>query len=268
MTRREDAKRTSFGRDPGGYEHGRPGYPDRLYERLAERCDIGPGTAAFEIGPGPGTATRRLLALGAEPIVAIEPDRRLADYLASWAREASAPVDVRATPFEEVDLEPASFDLGACATAFHWVDQQQGLEKVAQLLRPGGWWAVWWTIHGDPERHDPFHEATRRLLAAAGSPDPPPFALAVDDRVRDIDATGAFGPVAFEAIHWSRSFSSQEIRSLYGSFSSITSLSEGARERLLDELVRVAEEEFGGRVERQLVSALYCAQRDDRRKPA
>ena len=261
MIRREDAKRT-FGRDPIGYEQGRPGYPDRIYELLAERCGLAAGTATFEIGPGPGTATRRLLALGVEPLVAIEPDQRLADYLESWARKESAPVHVHVTTFEEVDLEPASFDLGVCATAFHWVDQERGLAKVARLLRPGGWWAVWWTIHGDPERHDAFHEATQRVLSA-NSPVPPPFALEVDDRVRDIDATGAFGPVAFEAVHWSRAFSPQEIRSLYGSFSSITRLPEGPRERLLDGLVRVAEEEFGGRVERPLVSAVYSAQRED-----
>lgn len=261
MIRREDAKRT-FGRDPAGYDEGRPDYPDRVYALLVERCGLAPGAATFEIGAGTGTATRRLLALGAAPLVAIEPDERLADYLAAWAREESAPVDVCAATFEEANLETGSFDLGVCATAFHWVDQQRGLEKVARLLRPGGWWAVWWTIFGDPERHDAFHEATRQALSGS-SPVPPPFALEVDDRVRDIDATGAFGPVAFEAVRWSRSFSSREIRSLYGSFSSITTLAEGPRERLLDELVRVADEEFGGRVERPLVSPVYIAQRRD-----
>jgi SAM-dependent methyltransferase len=259
LIRREDAKRT-FGRDPEGYEHGRPGYPGRVYELLAERCGLAAGTATFEIGPGPGTATRRLLALGAGPVAAIEPDERLASYLESWVREESAPVHVHTTTFEEVDLEPASFDLGVCATAFHWIDPQRGLEKVARLLRPGGWWAMWWTIHGDPERHDAFHEATQRVLSA-NSPVPPPFALEADDRIRDIDATEAFEPVAFEAVRWSRTFSSQEIRSLYGSFSSITILPEGPRERLLDELVQVAEEEFGGEVERPLVTAMYTAQR-------
>ena len=261
MIRREDAKHT-FGRDPEGYDHGRPDYPERGYELLVERWGLSGGTATFEIGPGPGTATRRLLALGAEPLVVIEPDRRLADYLASWAREVSAPVRVHATTFEAVDLEPASFDLGVCATAFHWVDQDQGLAKVAELLRPGGWWAAWWTIFGDPERHDAFHEATQGLLSG-NSPVPPPFVLEERDRVRDIEAVGAFGPVAFEVVRWSRTFSSQEIRSLYGSFSSITKLPEEPRERLLDQLTRVAEDEFGGRVERPLVSAVYSAQRHD-----
>jgi len=258
---RKDARHT-FGRDPEGYEYGRPDYPERVYEVLVERCGLSSGTACFEIGPGPGTATRRLLALGAAPLVAIEPDQRLADYLASWAREASAQVHVHATTFEAVDLEPASFDLGVCATAFHWVEQDRGLAKVAKLLRPGGWWAVWWTIFGDPERHDAFHEATQRVLSG-NSPVPPPFALEVGDRVRDIEAVGAFGPVAFERVRWSRTFSSQEIRSLYGSFSSLAKLPEEPRERLLDELVRVAEDEFGGRVERPLVSAVYSAQRLD-----
>ena len=39
--------------------------------RLYGRCGLAHGTAA--IGAGPGTATRRLLDLGADPLVAIEP---------------------------------------------------------------------------------------------------------------------------------------------------------------------------------------------------
>lgn len=261
LIQRKDAKRT-FGRDPAGYEHGRPGYPDRVYEILSEQCGLAGGTATFEVGPGPGTATRRLLALGAEPLVVIEPDSRLADHLGSWARSDGTPVEVYNATFEEVDLAPGSFDLGVCATAFHWVDPVRGLEKVARLLRPGGWWAMWWTIHGDPERHDAFHEATQRILSG-NDPVPPPYALEVEDRTREIEAVEAFGPVSFEAVRWERTFSSGEIRSLYGSFSAITSLDEVPRERLLAELVRVAEDEFGGQVERPLVSAVYTAQRRD-----
>jgi hypothetical protein len=47
--------------------------------RLCGRCGLAHGAAA--IGAGTGTATRRLLDLGANPLVAIEPDARFATFL-------------------------------------------------------------------------------------------------------------------------------------------------------------------------------------------
>ena len=59
--------RNVFGRDPALYARARPGYPERVFEVLRERCGLRPGAAVLEIGPGPGSATRRLLELGARP---------------------------------------------------------------------------------------------------------------------------------------------------------------------------------------------------------
>src|SRR5438045_911078 len=73
--------RSAFGGDPSGYDRARPDYPEWVYQVLRQRCGLAPGVAAFEIGPGTGKATRRLLELGADPLVAIEPDARLATFL-------------------------------------------------------------------------------------------------------------------------------------------------------------------------------------------
>jgi hypothetical protein len=56
------------------------------------------------------------------------------------------------------------------ATAFHWLDEDPALVKIASLLRPGGWWAAIWNVFGDDSRPDPFHEATKELLEAPSSP--------------------------------------------------------------------------------------------------
>ena len=66
--------------------------------------------------------------------------------------------------FEDAVLDKGNFDLGVSATAFHWLNEDQGLAKAARLLRPGGWWAMVWNIFGDTGRIDPFHEATKGLL--------------------------------------------------------------------------------------------------------
>jgi len=73
--------RRAFGLDPAGYDQARPEYPSEVYHLLKERCGLRSGTRTFEIGPGTGLATKRLLRFGADPLLVVEPDERLADYL-------------------------------------------------------------------------------------------------------------------------------------------------------------------------------------------
>src|SRR5271156_6674162 len=154
--------RQAFGRDPAGYDAARPAYPGWVFDFLRERCGLVPNAATFEIGAGTGTATRRLLELGANPLLAVEPDDRLAAFLRKTIPDKALKVVV--APFEEAVLQEASFDLGLSAPAFHWLNEDFALTKVAKLLRPGGWWAMLWNVFGDSCRPDPFHEATKSLV--------------------------------------------------------------------------------------------------------
>jgi len=154
--------RQAFGDDPANYDASRPPYPEWVFDTLRERCGLRPGAAVFEAGAGTGKATRPLLAAGADPLVAIEPDARLAGFLR--ASTPSLALEVRVEPFEDAELPAAAFDLGVCATAFHWLDEQAALAKVADALKPRGWWAMVWNLFGDPDRADPFHDATDELL--------------------------------------------------------------------------------------------------------
>src|SRR5690349_15243284 len=102
--------RRAFGLDPAGYHAARPAYPEWVFTVLRERCRLARNTVTFEIGAGTGTASRRLLELGANPLIAIEPDDRLAMFLRQTVRNEGLTV-VRGT-FEEAVLCEASFDLG------------------------------------------------------------------------------------------------------------------------------------------------------------
>src|SRR4029079_19150803 len=122
---------------PGG-----PASPVRVFESLRDRCQLGPSSRILEIGAGSGQATRRLAASGAS-VVAVEPNIALAGRLRERLRSAPGVVVVVAT-FEDVELEPSSFDLVAVATAFHWLDPELSLPKIVSLLRRRGWLALWW----------------------------------------------------------------------------------------------------------------------------
>jgi SAM-dependent methyltransferase len=256
--------RRLFGIDPAGYDLARPGHPDRVYDVLVERCGLGPGARVLEIGPGSGQATRRLLELGADPLVAVEPDPALAGYI---GKSLGQRVDVRVAALEDVELEEAPFDLVVAASSFHWVDEATGLAKIAAVLRPGGWWAMWWTLFGEGQRKDAFMRAIDPLFVdLARSPSSgsgtgrPAYALDLDARLACLARAG-FEDLEHELVRWSASWDTAGIRALYATFSPISRLEEPRRTTLLDDVARVAEREFGGRVDRILTTSLFTARR-------
>ncbi len=262
----------TFGRDEGRHVFGtvaaaylaaRPDYPDRVFEVLRDRCGLGPSSRVLEIGAGSGQATRRLAASAAF-VVAVEPSEAVVQQLR--ARLGTAPrVEIAVAAFEDVELAPSSFDLVAVATAFHWLDPERSLPKIAAVLRPGGWIALWWNTFGDPDLPDPFHDATEPLLRnnAQGpwaGPGRLEYGLDVDARVRELADRG-FRDVEHEAVHWTLELDAVRTRQLYSTFSNIARLPVAEREPMLDEIERIAREAFGGRVEWQMVTPIYTARR-------
>ena len=242
--------RELFGGVADAYASARAPYPERVYDVLRERCGLAAGTRVLEIGPGTGIATRRLLEHGAD-VVAVEPDALLAALL----RRALPAVDVRAESFEEAELD-GGFDLVAAASSFHWVDPAVGPPKVRSQLRPGGWWAVWWTNYGDPTRPDPFREAVRHVLERL--PHSPSRSVTAEVRAREAAAAGLV-EVATEVVPWTVELDASRVRSLHSTFSPVASLPRATREPLLDELARIVREELGGRVVRPVRTSLCVA---------
>jgi 16S rRNA A1518/A1519 N6-dimethyltransferase RsmA/KsgA/DIM1 with predicted DNA glycosylase/AP lyase activity len=80
---------------------------------------------------GNGNSDSSILELGANPLVAIEPDDRLAAFLRETVTDEA--LTVVTSTFEEASLREASFDLGLSATSFHWLDEELALAKVAKL---------------------------------------------------------------------------------------------------------------------------------------
>ena len=212
-------------------------------------------------------------------MVAIEPDPSLARYLSET--NAGRPLRVIPGMFEHAALEDGEFDLVAAATSFHWVDPETGLAKVGRVVRPGGWVALWWTIFGDASRPDPFREAVQPLIdeavprrRTAPSPAPPAaksrpatgerrpmFELDMERRQKDLREQAGLDDVEGELIRWTSRMDSGQLRGLYGSTIHILRLEQAVRARLLDDIERVATEEFGGTVERPFVTSIYTGRR-------
>ena len=242
-----------------GYSAARPPYPERVYEVLAERCGLGPGTRALDIGSGSGQATIRLLDAGAH-VLAVEPSPTLAEELRmTGARDR---LEVITNVFEDIELPDGVFDLVTVATAFHWLDPGRALPMMHRALRAGGWVALWWNVFGDPSVPDAFHEATFPLLSAL-APSPStghgiPFGLDVDARVRQLAGNG-FTDVAHETMRWELVLDADQTRRLYATYSNIARLGPERRAAVLDGIERIARERFANRVVRDMVTALYTA---------
>ena len=261
------AGRRAFGRSPAAYAAARPPYPAAVYRLLRRRCGLGPGTRTFEIGAGTGLATRELLRAGAEPLVAVEPDPRLAGFLARELGGSSGALRFVRAPFEGARLPPGRFDLGVAATMFHWLSEEQALRKVARLLRPGGWWACWWNVFGDPAGRAPIHRALGPVFAklprgpSSGAGRGPPPALDRTSREAALRVTGSFDRISSRVLRWSLELDPDRAVGLYATFAPISTLPSGRRRAALAEVRRVVREELGGRTTLPMRTPVYTARR-------
>jgi SAM-dependent methyltransferase len=252
-----------FGTDLNSYINSRPEYPDRVYSTLATRCGLRPGVSVLEIGAGSGLATKRLLSMGVSHLRAIEPDPVFAAFL----REALPTTALRVDPctFEDCGPYEETFDLAVSATAFHWLEQSPALLKLQRILKPGGWFAMWWNHFGTDTGDDAFEAATDHLFSPlsqtpAAEKNAVPFALNHERRLQDLRDAGFQHAVA-ESWHWDCRYETARLVQLYNSFSPVRVLETGRRRQILHELTRIIDEQFGGIVQRIFTTALYTGQR-------
>jgi SAM-dependent methyltransferase len=258
--------RRLFGLNPEGYGDARPPYPEAIYRFLIDQKALVPDTATLEIGAGNGLATRRLIECGANPITVVEPDVRFAPSLRALAATTGAEMPLVQRAFEDAEFPAGAFDLVAAATSFHWLDPDAAPRKIADALKPGGHVALWWNVFQDLDRSDPFHDATRSLLSElaispSGTPDAIPFALDRRARESQFASTGKFDAMKYAETRWTLVLDTARVGRLYEGFSHIQRLPDAQRMRLLEQLMDVAERQFGGRVERNMTSPIYLARR-------
>jgi SAM-dependent methyltransferase len=258
--RRFESRRWSFNAHADDYRDGRPGYPPRVYELLAERCGLTVGTRVIEVGPGAGNATTELIARGAT-VVAVEPGEAFATMLPARCPEA---VVVRGE-IETADVPGAPFDLAVAATAWHWVDSARALPRVARLVRPGGWFAAWWNEYGDPAQRTAFRvaldDAYRRYLPdEMHDPTDLPASMRVAEWTERLRRGDYFDRIDAETIRWSYRLTSDRARRLWATFPNVNELPPLDRTGFLDNVGELVDR-FGGTVDDPYVTTVYLARR-------
>ncbi|WP_345801670.1 class I SAM-dependent methyltransferase [Microbacterium sp. AZCO] len=234
------------------YERARPPYPEALWWRLRALGLLGPGVRIVELGAGSGQATVSMVEAGAE-VTAVEPGPALAARL----RARLPHVRVLGETAEAVALPEATFDGAVAATAVHWLDLDVVLPKLHRTLVPGGRFAVWRTVFGDPTVRTAFRDKVERIVARRR--DPPrrtgPNELDTAAWARRLSDGDLFAEEFTELYRWSVTLSSDQIRDLFLTFSEWSAAEAEAAAQAVDEL--------GGHVTEHYLSWLILMKRVD-----
>jgi SAM-dependent methyltransferase len=255
--------RTKFGKDPAAYDFARPAYLAELFSWLKERCGFGAETDCLDIGAGTGHATLPILETPVGSILAIEPDAALAERLRS--KTSSPRLTIAVERFEDVVLSDNQFGFAFAATSFHWLPRMKSLARVLAALKPGGWFAMWWSVYHDPARPDAFDEATADLFSGLEQ-DPeatssrPAFALDINARLGELRSTG-FAETQHRLFRQRVAFTPERLAALYATFSRVRMAPEDTRARLLSEVERIVQDDFGGAVARDISVSAFIGRK-------
>lgn len=135
LTYEQRDRAESFGAVAADYDTFRPSYPAALIDDLMAAGPVD----VLDIGCGTGKATRLFADRGAR-VLGVEIDAAMA----AVARSHGLSIEV--SGFEEWDDRGRTFDLIACAQAWHWVNPVVAGPKAARLLNAGGTLALFWNI--------------------------------------------------------------------------------------------------------------------------
>jgi cyclopropane fatty-acyl-phospholipid synthase-like methyltransferase len=122
------------------YDRHRPGYPDKLIEYACEIAELEIGDKVLELGCGSGQLTRSLVARGFH-VTALEPGKQLIALAEQNAKGPGIAEFVNAK-FEDAVLPKSHYKAVFSASAFHWIDPDVSWQKTAELLIPGGVFAL------------------------------------------------------------------------------------------------------------------------------
>lgn len=257
--------KTIFNEDAELYDRMRPSYPEQLIEDVIAYSQIPSDARIIEIGCGPGKATCQFAAKGYR-MLCIEPGADLAAITREKCRGLE--VEVAITSFEDWQVQESAFDLAYAASAFHWLDREVRVPKMARALKGGGTLALFWNKHSGPHselmietcrlhvKHGYEHawnEAEMRSRTGLTEEDIRPWA-------DEIDASELFGPVTVQTYPWSQDYTAEEYVALLDTFSGHRAMPEDMKRRLYRDIADLVNR-HGGTITKQHTSLLYLARR-------
>lgn len=216
------------------YEKLRPGYVEELYRALFDYIPINENSNVVEVGSGGGQATAPMLKTGCR-LTAVEYGEQFSELLKDKFKEYQN-FSVITGRFEDTEFEENAFDLVFSASAFHWVPEKPGYEKVFSMLKNGGVFARFanhpYRDKGNlalseeideiyDEYYNKFHNKKRETLTEY-----------TEEQAKDIAMIAykyGFTDIRYALFHRERIFSAKEYIELLGTYSDHIAIEENIR---------------------------------------
>jgi len=261
--RKEDnweAKSQSFDSVAGLYDDYRPGYPAELIDSIVEFSNLPKSGKILEIGCGTGKATL-VFAQGGYSIHCIEPGANLV-ALAINNLQAFPNVTFEIGRFEDLQETACAYDLVISAQAFHWVPKEIGYVKAERALKPHGHLALFWNMNpGSKESYAADLDKVYQEIAPEMDSPLTANDETIQQRIRDIEESGCFGPVTVRQFPWSKRYYKEQYLGLLNTYSDHILLSKPTHDRLLHSIGEVIEK-HGGSILRTYTSVLFMAEKN------
>ena len=253
-----DKLRQTFDRIAQQYDENRPSYPAEIFDDVLAISGVTADSRLLEIGYGTGHATQVFASRGMQ-IHGVDPGENMAAV--ARRRLARFPrVTVEVVDFENWAAS-SRYDLVYAATAFHWLDPATRQQKIATLLQPGGWLAVWRNRHIRNGSSDDFLDEAQKIYTSVA----PELSLERGqlpgpDEIVAIEKE-EFSPVIFDEavtrVHfWSRAYSAAQYVDLLNTHSDHQLLPADRRQQLFDQLATLIDARYGGSVVKDYATVL------------
>ena len=201
------------------YEKMRPEYVPALYEDLFQYKQLDASSHAIEVGIGGGEATLPILKTGCK-VTAVEYGSNFAALCRHKFREFPA-FSVVTSKFEDFTYENNSCDLIYSATAFHWVPEEIGYQKVFELLKSGGAFARFANHPYKDKGREALHQAIQKVydIYMPNSSEGSEYDEQSAKKLAEIAEKYGFVDISYKLYHRTRTFNAAEYTALLGTYS-------------------------------------------------
>ena len=232
------------------YEKLRPGYVDDLYKEIFDYIDLNDKSEVVEIGIGGGQATLPILKTGCK-LTAAEYGANFCEICREKFREYPNFSAINGK-FEDIEFESNKFDFIYSASAFHWIPEQIGYEKVYSMLKNGGAFARF-ANHPFRDKFNPdLSEEIDRLYAkhyyTYYKTEPRKIVEYTEKEAFDramLAKKYGFKDIKYKLFFRTRTFSAKEYSMLLGTYSDHIAIEENIRNEFLSEIEKAIDKNGG-----------------------